>query len=58
MADRRGLALPDDLAPGDYTLIAGLYDAVTGLRLAVTGSDGTPQGDFVRLGTVRMTSQP
>ena len=51
-------ALPADLAPGDYTLIAGLYDAATGQRLAVTGPDGTAAGDFVRLGTVRVTSQP
>ena len=58
VADRRGLALPDDLAPGDYTLIAGLYDAATGQRLPVTGPDGAAAGDFVRLGTVQVTSQP
>jgi hypothetical protein len=58
VADRRGLMLPGDLASGDYTLIAGLYDAATGMRLPVTGSDGAAGGDFVRLGTVRVTSQP
>jgi hypothetical protein len=58
VADRRGLALPDDLAPGDYTLIAGLYDAATGQRLPVTGPDGTPAGDFVRLGTIQVSVQP
>ena len=30
----------------------------TGQRLPVTGPDGTAGGDFVRLGTVRVTSQP
>ena len=58
VADRRGLALPDDLAPGEYTLIAGLYDAATGQRLAVTNSDGTPQGDFMGLGTIQVSDQP
>lgn len=58
VADRRGLALPADLAPGDYTLIAGLYDAATGQRLPVSGTDGAPQGDFARLGTVTVRAQP
>ena len=58
VADRRGLALPDDLAPGDYTLIAGLYDAATGQRLPVTGPDGAAAGDFVRLGTIQVSGQP
>ena len=58
VADRRGLALPDDLAPGNYTLIAGLYDAATGQRLPVTGPDGTAAGDFVRLGTIKVGVQP
>jgi hypothetical protein len=54
VADRRGLVLPADLAPGDYTLIAGLYDAATGPRLPVTGPDGATAGNFVRLGTIRV----
>ena len=58
VADRRGLALPDDTAPGDYTLIAGLYDAATGQRLPVTGPDGAAAGDFVRLGTIKVSVQP
>jgi hypothetical protein len=57
VADRRGLALPNDMVPGDYTLIAGLYDAATGQRLPVTGPDGAAAGDFVRLGTVRISGQ-
>ena len=54
VADRRGLTLPADLAPGDYTLIAGLYDAATGQRLPVTGPDDAAAGDFVQLGSVRV----
>ena len=56
--DRRGLALPSDMAPGDYVLIAGLYDAATGQRLPVTGPDGAAAGDFVRLGTIQVSGQP
>ena len=58
VADRRGLALPADMAPGDYRLIAGLYDAATGQRLPVTGPDGTAADDFVRLGTIQVSVQP
>ena len=47
------LCYRNDLAPGEYTLIVGLYDAVTGRRLAVTNTDGTPQGDFMGLGTIK-----
>ena len=58
VADRRGLALPADLALGDYMLIAGLYDAATGQRLPVTGPDSSAADDFVRLGTIQVTSRP
>ncbi len=58
VADRRGLALSADLVPDDYTLIAGLYDAATGQRLPVTALNGAATGDFVRLGTVRVSGQP
>ena len=54
VTDRRGLTLPLDLPAGEYTLIAGLYDAASGQRLAVAGLDGAPQGDFMRLMTVRV----
>lgn len=45
--DHMGLALPDDLPPGEYELVLGLYAATSGQRLLTT--DG---GDRVRLGTV------
>jgi len=54
ITDRRGLLLPDTLAPGEYTLIAGLYDAATGQRLPVTDQASATVGDSVRLATVRM----
>ncbi|MBN1220933.1 MAG: phospholipid carrier-dependent glycosyltransferase [Anaerolineae bacterium] len=44
---RHALALPADLAPGEYQLIAGLYHPVTGVRLAVASG-----GDWVNLGSV------
>ncbi len=45
--DHMGLALPDDLPPGEYELVLGLYAATSGQRLLT--ADG---GDHVRLGTV------
>jgi hypothetical protein len=59
VVDHRGLVLPAQLAPGEYQLIAGLYDPAggspTGIkRLPVTNVDGNPGGDFVRLGTVQV----
>jgi hypothetical protein len=33
IADAHTLALPDALAPGDYTLVAGMYQAASGKRL-------------------------
>mgnify|MGYP005844153849 CR=1 FL=1 len=44
-----GLQLPADLAPGSYPLIAGLYLAASGQRLA--RSDGSPD-DFIYLTNV------
>ena len=40
LADRYGIPIPPDLAPGRYTLIAGLYHVASGERLPVaTGGD-------------------
>ena len=38
--DRRALLLPDNLAPGRYALLVGLYRATDGARLLVSDSDG------------------
>ena len=54
ISDRRGLLLPAELPAGEYRLIAGLYAAATGQRLAVTDAAGGALGDFVPLLTVRV----
>jgi hypothetical protein len=46
---RHALALPPDLSAGDYRLIVGLYNPITGQRLA-----GDPQRDFVELGQITL----
>lgn len=56
------IELPETLAPGDYTLYAGLYTCDTrpagecgnGERLTVTDAAGTMLGDAVPLATVRI----
>jgi uncharacterized membrane protein len=54
LADSQTLVLPDDLPPGRYRLIVGLYDWQSGQRLPVTGADAV-DGNVVLAGelTVR-----
>ncbi len=52
IADAHGIPLPPDLPPGDYELVAGLYDPATGQRLNL--SDGT---DHLRLGRITISSR-
>lgn len=47
LADVYTLSLPDNLPPGNYQLIAGMYDSTTGGRMPVSTG-----GDFVDLGRV------
>ena len=47
LTDPHHLALPANLAPGEYRLIAGMYDPNTGQRLPIATG-----GDFVELGAV------
>jgi hypothetical protein len=49
LTDAYTLSLSGDLPPGDYRLIAGMYNAASGQRLPVSSPAG---GDFVDLGTV------
>jgi hypothetical protein len=42
--------IPSTVAPGRYTLIAGLYLSASGQRLPVISADGKAQGDHVALG--------
>jgi mannosyltransferase len=44
--DRHGLLIEPGTPPGEYRIIAGLYDATSGQRLP------TPAGDFVELGSL------
>jgi hypothetical protein len=44
LSDARTIALPSDLPQGEYEVVAGLYDPVTGERLRLTGG-----GDVVLL---------
>ncbi len=54
VSDRHGLSLPADLPPGEYRLIAGLYDPTNGERLSVDRG-----GDFVEIGRIALqSSQP
>jgi hypothetical protein len=44
--------VPVDLPPGDYRLIAGLYQPASGQRLTIVNG-----ADFVELGTVAVEPQ-
>ncbi len=53
--DRRSIALPQDLAPGTYTLQAGFVPyGDPNRRLPVTGANAQPGGDAVWLGTLEV----
>lgn len=49
---RHALVIPVDLPNGEYHLIAGLYNPVTGQRLAAAS-----KGDFVELGSIALNVQ-
>ncbi len=40
VSSQHNLALPEDLPPGDYTLLIGMYDPESGQRLAIRSTDG------------------
>jgi len=53
--DRHTLAVPEDLAPGTYTLIVGLYRAADGERLTTpSGLLGLPQTDHVLVSEIEV----
>jgi hypothetical protein len=45
VVDEFELPLPDELLPGDYRLVTGMYDAATGQRLPAVGAEGQPLAD-------------
>ncbi len=55
VTDNHGLSLPFGTPPGDYRLIAALYDAETGLRLPVEGGDAV---ELARPSIVRPKQEP
>ena len=57
--DPHTLALPDDLAPGRYRLVVGLYSPITGQRLPALRGDGTHwSDDSVLLGSIEVIRGP
>jgi 4-amino-4-deoxy-L-arabinose transferase-like glycosyltransferase len=55
LPDRYDLTVAPDAPPGQYQLLAGMYDPVTGQRLPVTNAAGEAQGDAIQIGTVTIT---
>jgi len=47
VADAFDLALPAGLAPGDYRVVTGMYEAASGRRLPASGADGQALPDDV-----------
>jgi len=56
IVDRETVTLPGSLPPGSYGLTIGLYDPNSGARLKRSDHAPPDQPDFVRLGTVDVTS--
>ncbi len=52
------LALPEALEPGTYRLIAGLYTLPDVVPVPTVAADGTPVGNAVTLGTLRVLPPP
>jgi hypothetical protein len=47
--DRHAIPVDSSAPPGKYRVEIGLYDGLSGARLAVFDEDGTPLGDHVTL---------
>ena len=54
MVDGHTLRVDPNTPPGDYPLLVGLYDPMTGARLPVSGRSANEWGNAVRLGTVQV----
>jgi 4-amino-4-deoxy-L-arabinose transferase-like glycosyltransferase len=50
--DSRMIVVPDDLSPGEYPLVAGMYHLETGVRLPWLAVDGGGLGDAVPVATL------
>jgi hypothetical protein len=49
LSDDLEFRMPVDLGPGSYSLLLGLYEPDTGIRLPVFGAEGKPLGDSLVL---------
>lgn len=47
IVDRHEIAMPEDMPPGRYRLMWGMYEATSGVRLPVFGAEGRPLGDLI-----------
>jgi hypothetical protein len=56
IVDGHALLIDPATPPGEYPLLVGLYDAMTGERMRVSGGDANSRGDTVYLGTVRVVA--
>jgi 4-amino-4-deoxy-L-arabinose transferase-like glycosyltransferase len=54
IVDLHELTVRPEAIPGEYTIIIGLYDAVTGARLPAYDAAGQPMGDSLRLATAQV----
>ncbi len=52
--DNYGILLPDDVPSGEYQLMVGVYDPISGERLPVMDEGGVVIGDRVSLGMVEV----
>jgi len=55
--DRHLFRLPPDLPPGQYQVQAGMYVSPTLERLPLSTAAGTPLGDMLTLGWLKVTNQ-
>jgi 4-amino-4-deoxy-L-arabinose transferase-like glycosyltransferase len=58
MTESLDMPLPDTLPPGDYRLVLGLYDPVSGARYTATNATGEPYPDNeIMLGPVQIVAE-
>ena len=58
VADQIAVELVPGIPPGEYRLLLGVYDRVSGERLAVKGSGGQMLGERCEIGRVRVLPSP
>jgi hypothetical protein len=55
VTDGHEVSIPLDAQPGRYSIVVGMYDAATGVRLPVFEADGGSTGDRIFLGHIELT---